>query len=229
MGITLTSNRFLAASRWTAPGRHQVVANRRTQRQVGQRGSSLFIALIVLVAMTLAAISLVRSVDTANVIAGNFAFKQAAIQASDLGVEAAFTQLPTIIANSLDTVVTPAPGGTTNYWYYPTMRTLDANGLPTTQELGAAGAATAINWGGVPVATTNSGYSVQYVIDRLCQGPPPVTDIQAKCLADEPTGGGSKKLGSVQFSSSAAVYYRATVRVSGPRNTVSMVQVVLSN
>ena len=234
MGI-LTSKSFLAACKRAVAGRYGAVANRcaqRHSRHLRQSGSALFIALIVLVAMTLAAISLVRSVDTANVIAGNFAFKQAAIQASDMGVEAAFTQVPTIIANSLDTVVTPVPGGTTKYWYYPTMRELDVsgNGAPTVKELGAGGAAgAAINWSGVPIASSSNGYNVQYVIDRLCQGPPPVTDIQGKCFTGAATGAGSKKAGSVQFTGATSVHYRATVRVSGPRNTVSMVQVILSN
>jgi Tfp pilus assembly protein PilX len=50
----------------------------------------LFIALIVLVAMTLAGIAIMRSVDTATLIAGNLAFKQGTVQSSDNGVEQAF-------------------------------------------------------------------------------------------------------------------------------------------
>ena len=50
-------------------------------------------ALIVLVAMTLAGIALVRSVDTSNIIAGNLAFKQSATNSGDTGVEAAATWL----------------------------------------------------------------------------------------------------------------------------------------
>ena len=42
----------------------------------GQSGVVLFIALIVLVAMSLAGVALVRSVDTNLLIAGNLAFKQ---------------------------------------------------------------------------------------------------------------------------------------------------------
>ena len=56
-----------------------------------QRGVVLVISLIVLVALTLAGIALVRSTDTANVIAGNMAFRMGALQAVDTGVETAFT------------------------------------------------------------------------------------------------------------------------------------------
>ena len=45
-----------------------------------QEGVVLFIALIVLVAMSLAGVALMRSVDTALVVAGNFAFKKSAIR-----------------------------------------------------------------------------------------------------------------------------------------------------
>src|SRR5258705_7570907 len=54
-----------------------------------QRGVVLFIALIVLVAMTLAGLAMMRSVDTNNLIAGNLAFKSAAVSAGDAAIEAA--------------------------------------------------------------------------------------------------------------------------------------------
>ena len=56
-----------------------------------QRGVVLFIALIVLVAMTLAGLGMMRSVDTNNLIAGNLAFKNAATSAGDAAIEAART------------------------------------------------------------------------------------------------------------------------------------------
>lgn len=195
-----------------------------------QKGMVLFIALIVLVAMTLAGIALVRSVDTANVIAGNLAFKQATLQAGDLGVEAAVTALPTIIAGSLDTDLTPAASSTNpNYWYYATRRETDAYGVPTQKQYGAAGAAAAIDWSQVPIVQTISGNTVQIVIDRLCRGPTPVTDLLASCFAEAATGGGgSSDLERQSFAGTPTVYYRLTARVAGPRNTVSMVQAILS-
>jgi len=195
-----------------------------------QQGMVLFIALIVLVAMTLAGLALVRSVDTANVIAGNLAFKQSTLQAGDLGVEAAVTALPTIIAGSVDTDLTPAASSTNpNYWYYASRRETDTYGVPTQKQAGAAGAATAIDWTQLPIAATTAGNSVRIVIDRLCQGPPPVTDLLANCFAEAGVGGsGSQKAGAAIFTATPTVYYRLTARVTGPRNTVSMVQAILS-
>src|SRR5512139_2457152 len=54
-----------------------------------QGGLVLFIALIVLVAMSLAGVALMRSVDTGVVVAGNMAFKQAAIMVADRGTQEA--------------------------------------------------------------------------------------------------------------------------------------------
>ena len=52
-----------------------------------EQGVVLFIALIVLVAMSLAGIALMRSVDTGILIAGNLGFRQNATHVGDLGIE----------------------------------------------------------------------------------------------------------------------------------------------
>jgi len=191
-----------------------------------QEGVVLVIALIVLVALMLASISVIRSVDTANVIAGNLAFKQAAVQAGDFGIEAAATAL-TDIAVASDSDVLPGPSGSPAYWYYATRRDADAAGVPTTRAAGGTGAATAIDWANVPIATTVAGNAVQVVIDRLCLGPAPV-DIQSRCFFEGSTAGGTKKIGGTVFTEVTAVHYRATARVTGPRNTISMVQAIIS-
>ena len=66
------------------------------------------------------------------------------------------------------------------------------------------------------------------MIDRLCQGPAPVTDLQANCYSDDLAGAGTKKSLGVVFTGATTIYYRVTVRVLGPRNTLSYVQVVLN-
>ena len=66
-----------------------------------QRGVSLVIALIALVAMTLAGLALMRSVDTTNLISGNLAFRQSALNATDVGVETALVTLNTIVTTSI--------------------------------------------------------------------------------------------------------------------------------
>jgi type IV pilus assembly protein PilX len=179
-----------------------------------ERGVALVIALVALVAMALSAMALIRSVDTGNVVAGNLAFRQSTLQTTDTGIETAFAQLLTIVSTSSDANwPSGCASGACNY--YATRQTVDSRGIPSV-----------INWTNVPSTTVNTNYSVQYVIDRLCDGPLPVTDITLNCYATTPLGGGSKKIGSTVFSTSQQIYYRATVRVSGPRNTVSVVQAI---
>jgi len=62
-------------------------------RATKQRGVVLFFTLIALVVMSLAAVALIRSVDTSTMIAGNLAFKQSGSSATDTGMEAAIAWL----------------------------------------------------------------------------------------------------------------------------------------
>jgi Tfp pilus assembly protein PilX len=179
----------------------------------GQRGVSLIIALIALVAMTLAGLALLRSADTSNVISGNLAFREASLHATDVGVETALTSINTIATSSPDAVA-PAGCASGACNYYPTIQAA----------VTAAGVPTVIDWTAVPSTTVDSSYAVQYVVDRLCDGPTPVTDVATKCMNLTGTSVGSKKAGAVSFTSASQVYYRVTVRVVGPRNSQSIVQ-----
>jgi Tfp pilus assembly protein PilX len=183
---------------------------------LSQRGTSLFIALIALVALSIAGIALVRSVDTSNVIAGNIAFRQGTLHASDVGVETAFDALATIVTTSLDnTYPSGCSAGGCNY--YPTeQNTVDSRGIPTV-----------INWTNVPGTAVNTSYTVKYVIDRMCEGPAPVTDVSGKCSSFQPSDSGSKKSGAVKFTGSQLTYYRISVQVKGPRDTTSYVQALV--
>jgi type IV pilus assembly protein PilX len=182
----------------------------------GQRGVSLIIALIALVALTLAGLALMRSADTSNVISGNLAFREATLQATDVGVETAIAALPTIATTSPDANY-PAGCAAGACNYYPTMQAANAAGVPTV-----------IDWSAVPSTALDSSYAVQYVIDRLCNGPTPVTDVAKKCMNLAATSSGSKKAGAVSFTSATQVYYRVVVRVVGPRNSTSLVQATVA-
>jgi len=182
-----------------------------------QRGVSLVIALISLIAMTLAGLALIRAVDTTNLISGNLAFRQATLHTTDVGVETAFATLDTVIVpTSLDTQY-PAGCAVGACNYYPTRQAVNANG-----EL------TPVNWTLVPSTVVDGSYSVQFVIDRLCDGPAPVTDVAGKCMRTSDQTAGSKKAGAIVFTSATQVYYRATVRVVGPRETVRLVQTIFA-
>lgn len=191
-------------------------ANGGAPPRMRQRGVVLFIALIVLVAMTLAGIAMVRSVDTGNVIAGNLAFKQSATQAGDRGTDAAFNWLT---ANSAGTTLqntNAAQGyfssrpGTEPDWSNPGSWTNAAT-----------------------LADDGSGYTVSYIIHRMCTQPDtPYNGSNAgvanECGLSFPSGasssGGSMTVGAVTFQGNPQLFYRITIRVVGPRSTVSITQ-----
>lgn len=188
-------------------------------RHTRERGVVLIVALIAMVALTLAGIALLRSVDTGNLIAGNMAFRQAALLASDLGVEAAFINLPSYTKNA----------NTANE-YYAIRKTVDVMGVPS-----------GISWPDVP-CRDNAGakpvcstldYQVKYVIERLCSEQTPgstsVTDLQTYCMVNVGNGKGcSKGSFSPCFSSVDSVFYRVTVQVTGPKNTRAYSQAIIS-
>ena len=183
------------------------------------RGAVLFIALIVLVAMTLAGIAIMRSVDTATLIAGNLAFKQGAVQSSDNGIEQAYQWLlanrPTLWTNN------PAQGYNSGY----------GNPVWTSAATWASA---------VTLAPDAAGNTISYQIHRMCNcadttynGTSATCPAGNQCALDNPTGTGtppppaqgeSFSVGSPGYLQDPRVYYRITVRTQGPRSTVSYVQ-----
>ena len=190
-----------------------------------QRGVILFVALIVLVAMSLTGIALIRSVDTNVLVAGNLAFRQGATAAADWGIEAARSYLKTTLAANKAALDGDNPAAA----YYATWQTgLDLVGT-TTSPFGWSGSSQL-------VGTDSAGNEVRYVLHRMCEASGATTAANANCVKASGSGGASGADGStkatVSYSalalpSSTVVYYRVTVRVLGPRNTLSFVQAML--
>lgn len=186
-----------------------------------QKGVVLMIALIMLVSLTLAGIALVRSVDTTTIIAGNLGFKQSATSSGDMGNEQAIAFLE---SNNSGTTLHATIGGQGQYVPF-----VENPGPTQTWDqfwLGTIGTnAKAI--GSVPDA---AGNSASYIIHRLCNGPGDPVSV-ADCAISPvaaANSGSSKGAGVVALNFSAAIYYRITTRVVGPRNTVSYIQTVIA-
>lgn len=202
-----------------------------------QCGVVLMVALIILVAMTLAGVALIRSVDTANVIAGNLSFRQSATGAGERGTEVA---LATWLAPN------SAPGNAALYdeanqetqGYFPTRsdpaanQSWDAfwNSIPANQKrlATAAGASAAC-------PTDNSGAdlagnTVCYVVHRLCENTGKPNTAINRCTQAPPgsSSGESAGAGKIGPAPPKQVYYRITTRIRGPRNTVSYIQTIVA-
>ena len=171
-----------------------------------QSGVVLFIALIVLVAMTLAGIAIMRSVDTGNQIAGNVAFKQGTLASADRGFDVAFDFLKNNVLTALLEADYPAEA------YYAAVSDppdWSANSVWTDAKV---------------VGTDAAGNTISYIIHRMCSAAGRYSSVN--CAQTPRTGGeaGNSMAGGAQFTSTPVVYYRVTVRVQGPRDTLSIVQ-----
>ncbi|MDE1998208.1 MAG: hypothetical protein KGI91_08655 [Burkholderiales bacterium] len=194
-----------------------------------QNGIVLIIALIVLVAMTIAALALTKSVFTSNVIAGNIASQQATTHSADAGIEAAITWLEN---NNNVSSSSCAVGSTLLACDQP------AAGYKATWQNPSSGQSWASLWNDnfVPaglvktLGTDGAGNTVSYVIQRMCTNSGDASNVGNDCSqtpmssASSCSGGSSCDAGKTNLDSVSQVYYRITVQVVGPKNTQSYVQ-----
>jgi type IV pilus assembly protein PilX len=184
-----------------------------------QQGLVLLIALTVLVAMSLAGVALVRSVDNTVVIAGNLAFKQSSLQVADRGASDALQWLVTANRN------TPfMRDDMPNMGYFSAKPPQEPDWFADTTWNAAA-----TTNGGLP---DSSGNTVRYLIHRMCTmpGAGPNDDLQQCGFFYPPTlrqDSNSKSIGSFKYEGAFQLYYRVTTRVDGPRNNVTIVQTTI--
>jgi Tfp pilus assembly protein PilX len=202
----------------------------------GQRGVVLFVVMLVLVVMALAAGALVRSVDVSTLAAGNLSFKRSVMSATDIGVEATVAKFRT---GSVLAFAPTTEGDVATEAYFATIQATDSRGIPTAllnpSTFDSAHSSNCF-WATPDWATARTACSstapassmgqVRYVIDRQCTVAGPYNEETCNTTAVD---GGSLVGGSQdtnQTGVEAAPVYRVTVRVDGPKNTVSYSQVV---
>ena len=184
-----------------------------------QRGVILFISLIVLVAMSLAGIALMRSVDTNILIAGNLAFRQGATLAADRGIENARTWLIAPVNSAATMLDQPVP------WYWANWQT-GVNVL-TTYDWSDGGPSNKLG-------QDAAGNDVRYVIHRMCEAAGDQNATGANCIRVPSIGGsaagtkGAVGYGIQALPGAQSTYFRVSVRIQGPRNTVAYVQAMLN-
>ncbi|KGM40667.1 hypothetical protein JY96_13150 [Aquabacterium sp. NJ1] len=189
-------------------------------------------ALIVLVALTLAGLALTRSVYTSNAIAGNVAFQQAATHAADRGIEEAIAWLEANNgqANSTTALTCTEPQSSTVLACDQTARGYIAHRQDPSGESWATFWDQTLDGQAKLLGVDDAGNSVSYVIQRMClkAGDSQATgnDCATSPVASDSTcsGGSSCDAQKVNLASVSQVYYRITVKVTGPRNAQSYVQ-----
>jgi type IV pilus assembly protein PilX len=195
-----------------------------------QRGVVMIIALIVLIAMSLAGVALVRSVDTTNLVAGNIGFKQGALQESNNAMETAIGLFALTKPLGV-TIDTPEL-----LWPNKPDQNYSAQLLP-------------VNNQGIPLALVNAKNDItafdtnpaflikattdpftknvsRFVIDRLCFLADVAADDSHCRMAEISADGNTDGEGT---HPRPIPLYRITTRVDGPNNTVSYTQSIISS
>lgn len=204
-----------------------------------QNGLVLFVALVALVVMSLAAVALIRSVDTNTLVTGNLAFKQSASITSSFGLEA---MADTIGANPLvyADISHPADGYYANCEFVeatPSNRTCRDNHLTMEATWTDANSRLANSLlTGINNGRDQYGNTIRYVVERMCrnEGPANATHCLMSLEDDGSNNGCSNNVGTstagliMPCTSVPIPLYRVTVRINGPKNTVSYVQAFFS-
>lgn len=216
----------------------------RATHSIKQAGVALLFTLLALVALSMGAVALIRSVDTGTLALGNLSFKQSGVTAGAKAADQALTWLAANIASGvLDSNVAAQGYSATS------MDSLD----PTGRSIGTANLMAQVDWGdnncvvnGVAVGAqgcmdtapevTVGADKVRFIIARLCSKPLPTSDATNSCAVPvmgstvSASGRGSidssnktDRTGGVVYSP----YFRIITRTVGPKETVSFTETLV--
>ena len=191
-----------------------------------QQGIVVFVALIAVVLMSLAAVGLMRSVHTSTIVVGNLAFRQAAQSMASAAVEKAVYDM-----FQPGTIASPDNHDLNRNYYAFVQPGENAMGVPANLQSVAAYPGT------FQSMSDTSGNTARYVIERMCRDPggpvpnPPGLPFTADGRWCEmiPPKQGQGMQGNIDrgIGLDPVPYYRMTVRVDGPNNSVSFAQAML--
>ncbi len=171
-----------------------------------QQGVTMLVVMVLLSVMLLGALALARITEVGSLASGNSTFRGTALQASDIGLNTAFTQIRAIAAANENTNVAG--------WYWSQVQAEDAYGLP------------AIDWTAAPEIVVGA-YSVRYVAERVCTLAA-VTDPLRECLVKQIKVAGSAVDTDDKLDPPNSKQFRVTVRVTGPKDTTTFTQSLLT-
>ncbi len=184
-----------------------------------QRGVVLLYALIAMVILMISGLALIRAMGGALAVSGNFALRRDLLNQAEIGISAAKANFAA--GGALASASSRANGVKTAANYSDTTLP-DQNGIPTAllddTQFAAVGNVNNDQPGSYNV-------SIRYVIDRLCNttGAPTLTN----CAAYK-TGGDKGDNNNTQTAGTAfQPVYRITVRVTGPKNSITFLQTTM--
>jgi len=165
-----------------------------------QSGVTVVVVLVLLVVVLLGGLALARVTEVRTLASGNTAFREASLQASEIGLNTAYAAVRGLADEDLNN----------GAWYRATIQVADAEGLPQ------------VNFDTMPEIVVGN-YRVRYFAERLCTITP-VTDALAQCLVRQAPQLESAKVGQESVDPPNSRQFRITVRVDGPKDTQTWIQ-----
>lgn len=176
-----------------------------TRRPPG-RGVTIIVVVVLLAVMLLGALALARMTDAGTLASGNTTYRETSLQASEIGLNAAFANLRALPPDD--------ENANAGNWYWAQVQPQDANGLPQ------------VDFDAAPQIAVGT-YNVSYVVERVCSVPV-VSEPLRECLVKSVKVPGSAIDSDDKLDPPNARQYRATVRVTGPKNTTVFIQSLLT-
>jgi Tfp pilus assembly protein PilX len=177
---------------------------RRRPAARARRGVTILVVLLLMSVMVLGGMALARMTEIGTLATGNNAAREVSLQASEVGINTAYLATQALASEESN-------AGT---WYWATTQATDANGIP------------GIAWASAPELTVGN-YSVRYAVERLCNTAP-VTDTLRQCLVRQVPQVSSSRVGHEEVDPPNTRQFRITVRVTGPKDTETWVQTLVS-
>jgi Tfp pilus assembly protein PilX len=217
-----------------------------------QRGVTLVFALTTLLALSLAAVALIRNVDTGSTILGNLSFKQDSLLASESASRQAIDWVKKNISGStLETDSNNNDGDGYLAAHVPNLDPLGKHSADPTR--------TVVDWDGNNCATypagsyakcikpsaeldlrpaslnLNSGtIKARYLITRLCAGNGNALTLSLRCAQPLAVSTTNQLHGSMDYATqplppdpTLSQYFRIIVRTQGARNSVSYTETLV--
>jgi Tfp pilus assembly protein PilX len=173
-------------------------------RPAAQRGVTMLVVLVLLSVMLLGGLALARMTEVGSLVSGNSNYREASLQASEVGLNSAYEAVKALSNEE-------AQAGN---WYWPTTQSADTTGIPS------------VSWTNAPQIAVGS-YSVSYVVERMCNTAP-VTNTLRQCLVKQEPQLESASFGKETPDPPNSRQFRITVRVSGPKETQTWVQALVT-
>jgi Tfp pilus assembly protein PilX len=182
-----------------------------------QRGVVLIYSLVGMVIILVSGLALLRGMNTSMFISGNYALRRDMINEGEQGVSAA---IATFSGTGALATATSRTTSLVSSNYSATTLATDNNGIPTA----LLSDSTFATYGSTSNdITPESGVFVRYIIDRICVSGTTTPSI-ANCSAYKGTQQTGGNLNGGGAGNGYTSVYRITVRVTGPKNSMTFLQ-----